>query len=470
MKIYVWGIGDEAKRLHYPDGVEVVGGIDNNPAKQNTLFNGKPIIAPSMLTWCEYDYILISSPKYEEEIITQMRRLKIPLNRVLPTELFGTLIHDRFEKIHQMLVASEHFKIVKDWYQNDSRREIVVSVCNCWGRVLSLDIFPWGVFRRKGMPVEMEGTVIDLGTNKVVYDGKWENVKSIKLPLDSDVVVLKLSVKGNHSCFLGARYEEGELLGEIADLPSAELRRGIINNLIYCSNQKYHEKDYSFLEMFGGITNGTIFDVRANLGQSSLSFLKLTKMDVIAVEPQATLLGSLELIQRNFGEGRMRIENKGAGDVCGRLSFFIPAFEKDYTEEASFLQERALARARACARPETELIKIDVPVETIDEMAKRVKAPIFFVKIDAEAFEEKVVKGMRETIKTYHPLILLEYNNKAQQSVIYDMVNEVSEYSIGYWNYEKKCFEEENLSGSLNYFLVPEGFNEDKAWGGCQEK
>lgn len=459
MKIFIWGMGAESERLYFPEDIEIIGGIDSNPVKQNGLFHGKRIIAPTLLDNYSYDYILISSLKYEEEILKQIKELEIPLNKILPARLSGLLIHDQFEKMHHLLVTSEHFKIVKDWYQNNFRREIIVKVCKCWGKILMLDIFPYGVFVQNDITQKAEGQIIDLGTNKILFDGKWENIKSLELSLDSDEVVLKISILGNHSCFLGTRYEDGCLLQEIKDMHSAKLQQGLINNLIYCSNQRYHEKDYSFLEMFGDITNGTILDIGANLGQSSLSFLKLTKMDVIAVEPQINLLESLQLIQRNFGKGRMRIENKGAGDICGQLSFFVPAFEKEYSEEASFLQERALARASACNFSKTGLIKKEVPVETVHEMVKNIKKPVFFVKIDAEAFEEKVIHGMRETIKKYHPLILLEYNNIHQQSVICKFVNTVYKYSIKYWNYEEKAFEEKNLCGSLNYFLIPKGFS-----------
>lgn len=462
MKIFVWGIGYEAENLSFPDGIEIIGGIDNNPVKQNSLFHGKPIIAPALLANYYYDYILISSNKYEEEILGQIEEMKIPLNKILPAKLSGVLIHDRFEKLQHKLATTEYFKIVKDWYQNNSKREIIVKACNCWGQILMLDIFPYGLFIKNGISKKTEGKIIDLGTGKVLFDGQWENVKSFELPLDSDEVVLKISILGNHSCFLGTHYADSYLLQEIKNLHSAKLQQGLINNLIYCSNQKYHEKDYSFLEMFNDITNGTIIDIGANLGQSSLSFLKLTKMDVIAIEPQTNLLESLQFIQRNFGEGRMRIENKGAGDICGQLSFFIPAFEKEYTEEASFLQERALARVHACNYCEDELSKEEVPVETIDEMIKNINKPVFFVKIDAEAFEEKVIRGMGETIRRYHPLILLEYNNVNQQLEIYNAVNAIFEYSIGYWNYEEKIFEKNYPKDTLNYFLIPKGFFQDK--------
>ncbi len=459
MKLLVWGIGHMAESLFFPEGMEV-DAVDSDIKKQGLTFREKVILAPWMIKKNDYDYILITSELYENDILQQIQDMGFEKQHIIPARFLGMHIHDWYEKSHLSLVTTDNFRIVKDWFQNNNNREIIVNIKGQWGKIMNLDIFPYGVFTYGAD--RAKGRIVDLGTSECYWEGEWAGVKSIQISLHSDSVVLKIAIEGNHSAYLGVDYQEGNLLKAVKKIHSAKLREGVIERFLYCDNQKYHEKDYSVMEEFFDLSNYTIIDIGANVGQSALSFLKLTRMDIIAVEPQPNMAEPLRIVSEIAGKGRMRIENKGVGEFCGEMAFYIPEFEKECAEEASFSKERALARVdfglSSGSSDESGLVQITVPVTTIDELAKSVDNPVFFIKIDAESFEEKIIRGGRETIRKFHPLILLEFNNMQQQKEINDFMNTICKYHIGYWNFRKKVFERTNRLGSPDYFMIPDGF------------
>jgi len=81
-KIYVFGIGWQWSGIYewYKNAVNVdltdyiYAFVDNDQAKQGTMFMGKPVIAPAKLD-LENAVVLISSSKYEFEIIQQLQKL-----------------------------------------------------------------------------------------------------------------------------------------------------------------------------------------------------------------------------------------------------------------------------------------------------------------------------------------------------------------------------------------------------------
>ena len=62
MKIFIWGMGAESERLYFPEDIEIIGGIDSNPVKQNGLFHGKRIIAPTLLDNYSYPRLFTAQP------------------------------------------------------------------------------------------------------------------------------------------------------------------------------------------------------------------------------------------------------------------------------------------------------------------------------------------------------------------------------------------------------------------------
>lgn len=55
-------MGAESERLYFPEDIEIIGGIDSNPVKQNGLFHGKRIIAPTLLDNYSYPRLFTAQP------------------------------------------------------------------------------------------------------------------------------------------------------------------------------------------------------------------------------------------------------------------------------------------------------------------------------------------------------------------------------------------------------------------------
>jgi FkbM family methyltransferase len=146
----------------------------------------------------------------------------------------------------------------------------------------------------------------------------------------------------------------------------------------------------------------TAIDVGAHYGYYSVMFADFIGASgrLISIEPNpraGELLGrSLEL-NGFMGRSRVMPVVAGAPEDC-QASLFIPPFESKnalVVADASGLSERgAVIQVESVC-----LDKICAQMERVD-----------FVKIDAEGSEERIFEGMYDTIKRFHPLIVMEFN------------------------------------------------------------
>jgi FkbM family methyltransferase len=58
----------------------------------------------------------------------------------------------------------------------------------------------------------------------------------------------------------------------------------------------------------------------------------------------------------------------------------------------------------------SDVKSVDIKVDTIDNIFYETNTPIHFMKIDTEGWEYNILKGAEKTIKTFKPLIQLEWN------------------------------------------------------------
>jgi FkbM family methyltransferase len=146
----------------------------------------------------------------------------------------------------------------------------------------------------------------------------------------------------------------------------------------------------------------TAIDVGAHYGYYSMMFADFigASGSLISIEPNpraGELLGrSLEL---NGFAGRSRVMPvvAGAPEDC-QASLFIPPFESKnalVVADTSGLSDRgAIIQVQSVC-----LDKVCAQMERVD-----------FVKIDAEGSEERIFEGMCDTIRRFHPLIVMEFN------------------------------------------------------------
>jgi glycosyltransferase involved in cell wall biosynthesis len=61
---------------------------DNDPTKHGQSRHGKPILAPSELLYLEFDYILIATRDYYDDVHSQLIGMNIPADKLLPLDIF----------------------------------------------------------------------------------------------------------------------------------------------------------------------------------------------------------------------------------------------------------------------------------------------------------------------------------------------------------------------------------------------
>jgi FkbM family methyltransferase len=165
-----------------------------------------------------------------------------------------------------------------------------------------------------------------------------------------------------------------------------------------------------------------VFDVGANHGMYSETF-SLLGARVIAIEPNPALCDELDLLAC----GRdVTVVRSAVGDSAGEAKMRL--FDRDAMGTISTEQKLSAASS------DVKLIgEIDVSVTTLDLLAGKYGTPSF-VKIDAEGFDDKVLRGL-----SFNPEVV------------------TFEFSLDNFDLSKRCFEAPLFGSGLYMFNVTPG-------------
>lgn len=147
------------------------------------------------------------------------------------------------------------------------------------------------------------------------------------------------------------------------------------------------DHDQSALPVILPYVKGTVIDVGAFIGDHTIAYArKATK--VIAFEPNKS---AFECLEYNLnGKKNVELRNEGLGDNVGSISLT----EVETNIGMTYAEES----------------KKGVKCITIDSLDLK---SLDFIKIDAEGYEHKILKGAEETIKKFKPVMVIEINNHA---------------------------------------------------------
>ncbi|MFO0822705.1 MAG: FkbM family methyltransferase [Gemmataceae bacterium] len=148
-----------------------------------------------------------------------------------------------------------------------------------------------------------------------------------------------------------------------------------------------------------GEPNGVAIDVGANTGHHSLFYSRHTAK-VLAIEPFPPVI---ELFKRNLAINpeiqNISIYEVGFGDAAGELPFLGPV---DANHGVGAFRP-------GDSVPDRKQLERKLPIVVGDEFLKdKVTGPVVFIKVDVEGFEEPVLKGLRQTMDKYRPLVEVE--------------------------------------------------------------
>lgn len=107
--IYIFGAGNagiECCRLFYQNGIKIKGFLDNSQLKQEKLFQGYLVLAPEIIGK-EYDYIIISSVQYADEIENQLLQLNVRGDKIvvfanIKNKILARLKEERLTRYYEM--------------------------------------------------------------------------------------------------------------------------------------------------------------------------------------------------------------------------------------------------------------------------------------------------------------------------------------------------------------------------------
>lgn len=195
------------------------------------------------------------------------------------------------------------------------------------------------------------------------------------------------------------------------------------------------------------LTDGQIIDVGANRGQSIESIRMIFgNKEIIAFEPNQYLANKLKKLYRT--SKNIQIIPVALGGESGKFNLYLPKYRgwifdglgsllRDST--MSGLNSRTLMNFN---NKHLSCIEMEVNVEKLDSFGLKPSV----LKIDTEGFEMMALKGAKETIAKFLPVILLE-----------DSTREIIEF-LKVFGYRPFSFKDKKLhlgdTSTLNTFFL----------------
>jgi FkbM family methyltransferase len=170
-----------------------------------------------------------------------------------------------------------------------------------------------------------------------------------------------------------------------------------------------HEPDFRAFRHFAH-RNGLFLDIGANSGESVLSFrLFNSSAPILSIEPNPYHEPDLRFLRARIKKFDYLL--CAAGEQSGRGILYVPVYKNlPLTGEASFQREQALGnywmqeQVGAGAANVVTLTELQVDIKRMDDLGLQPA----FVKIDVQGFEASVIAGLRSTLETSRPVLLLE--------------------------------------------------------------
>ncbi|WP_203073567.1 FkbM family methyltransferase [Falsiroseomonas ponticola] len=152
---------------------------------------------------------------------------------------------------------------------------------------------------------------------------------------------------------------------------------------------------------------GTILDVGAHDGLLTLPFAALPRSQVLAFEPLPSAFARLDAAIRAAHGGavpaHVALRREALGAAPGRLTLSVPVLDGVVQEQwASAAKDYAGFGSVTVERHAVEVV-------TIDSLGLH---DLAHVKVDAEGFEEEVLRGAAETLRRCRPVLSLEVEER----------------------------------------------------------
>jgi FkbM family methyltransferase len=178
----------------------------------------------------------------------------------------------------------------------------------------------------------------------------------------------------------------------------------VVNPQDYCGGRLYYwgsyerEQTKSLIHLLDTLHASTFIDVGANIGYYSL-LVAAKGVSVIAVEASPQVLPALErsILLNHDLSSRIRLVRAAASDLEGEIPFWVNTVTHNFGLGSTI-----------GSHPDTQSTAVSVPCVRLDDVISSETPGPLLCKVDVEGAECRVLKGMINTIRTLHPVFILE--------------------------------------------------------------
>lgn len=207
-----------------------------------------------------------------------------------------------------------------------------------------------------------------------------------------------------------------------------------------------------FIELVKKQKQGVVIDAGANVGYTSVIFAKaFPSSSIISYEPVRLLSQIIYRVVRFFRVNNIEVRQKALGDSLETVMIKTPVIQGVKKQGLSYIDKEV-------DREDIELIKSSIAEEvdmvTLDsDWGNHINPPISGIKVDVENFEYFVLKGARNLVTKFRPIVMAELWDNARRNSCIQLMQE-----LGYETYVIKNKELVKYQGqsSLNYFFIPD--------------
>ncbi len=207
-----------------------------------------------------------------------------------------------------------------------------------------------------------------------------------------------------------------------------------------------------FIELVKKQKQGVVIDAGENVGYTSVIFAKaFPSSSIISYEPVRLLSQIIYRVVRFFRVNNIEVRQKALGDSLETVMIKTPVIQGVKKQGLSYIDKEV-------DREDIELIKSSIAEEvdmvTLDsDWGNHINPPISGIKVDVENFEYFVLKGARNLVMKFRPIVMAELWDNARRNSCIQLMQE-----LGYKTFVIKNKELVKYQGqsSLNYFFIPD--------------